>query len=68
MRVLLEIKDNKAQSLMDVLNGLPYVKAKTISIYQADALAQMKDAITELLLVKEGKLKAGNAEDLLNEL
>lgn len=53
---------------MDVLNGLPYVKAKTISIYQADALAQMKDAITELLLVKEGKLKAGNAEDLLNEL
>ena len=68
MRVLLDIKDNKAQSLLDVLNGLPYVKTKTLSNYQAEAIEQMKEAIDELHLVKTGKLKARNASDLLNEL
>jgi len=67
MRVLLDIKDNKAQSLLDVLNGLPYVKTKTLSNYQAEAIEQMKEAIDELHLVKAGKLKARNASDLLNE-
>jgi len=68
MRVLLEIKDHKAQSLMDVLKGLSYVKTKTLSNYQAEAIEQMKEAIDELHLVKAGKLKARNATDLLNEL
>jgi hypothetical protein len=68
MRVLLDIKDNKAQSLLEVLKGLSYVKTKTLSNYQADAIEQMKEAIDELNLVKSGKLKARNAQDLLNEL
>ena len=68
MRVVLDIKDNKAQSLLDVLKGLPYVKTKTLSNYQAEAIEQMKEAIDELHLVKTGKLKARNASDLLNEL
>ena len=31
MRVLLDIQDNKAMSLLEVLKGLSYVKTKTIS-------------------------------------
>lgn len=31
MKVLLDIKDNKALHLMEMLKSLPYVKAKTIS-------------------------------------
>ena len=68
MKVLLDIKDQKAQSLLEVLKGLSYVKTRTLTNYQSEALEQMKDAIEELKLVKEGKLKARNAEDLLNEL
>ena len=68
MKVLLDIRDNKAQSLLDVLNGLPYVKTKTLSNYEADALEQVKIAVEELKLVKQGKLKARDAKDLLNEL
>ncbi len=68
MRVLLDIKDNKAQSLLEVLKGLSYVKTKTITSYQAEAIEQMKEALDELHLVKAGKLKARNATDLLNEL
>ena len=30
MKVLLEIPDHKASSLVDVLNSIPYVKAKKI--------------------------------------
>jgi len=68
MKVLLDIRDNKAQSLLEVLNGLPYVKTKTLSNYEAGALEQLKTAIEELKLAKEGKLKARNAQDLLDEL
>ena len=67
MKVLLDIRDSKAQSLLEVLNGLPYVKTKTLSNYQAGALEQVKTAIEELKLVQEGKIKARDAKDLLNE-
>ena len=30
MKVLLDIPDNKASSLLDVLNSIPYVKTKKI--------------------------------------
>ena len=32
MKVLLDIKDNKAHHLMEVLKGLSYVKAKTLNL------------------------------------
>jgi hypothetical protein len=31
MKVLLDIENTKAKSLLDVLNGLPYVKTKKIT-------------------------------------
>jgi hypothetical protein len=31
MKVILDIKDNKASHLLEVLKGLSYVKVKTIS-------------------------------------
>ena len=48
MKVLLDIKDQKAQSLLEVLKGLSYVKTRTLTNYQSEALEQMKDAIEEL--------------------
>jgi len=68
MRVLLDIKDNKAASLMEVLKGLPYVKAKTISDEKALLIEEIKEAVENLKLVRKGKLKARPAKDLLNEL
>jgi hypothetical protein len=68
MKVLLDIKDNKAQSLLDVLNSLPYVKTKTISIEKATILEELKESVDNLQLVRKGKLKARPARELLNEL
>jgi hypothetical protein len=68
MKVLLDIKDNKAAHLLEVLKGLSYVKAKTISDEKAMLMEEIKEAVENLALVRKGKLKARPAKDLLNEL
>jgi hypothetical protein len=57
MKVLLDIKDNKALHLMEVLKSLPYVKAKTISEEKALLIEEIKEAVEELKLIRQGKLK-----------
>ena len=68
MKVLLDIKDDKAMPLLEVLKGLPYVKAKTISQDKALMMEQIKDAVDELTLIRKGKLKGISAKQLLDEL
>jgi len=68
MKVLLDIPDNMAASLMAVLKSIPHIKAKTISTHKAEVLEGIKEAVEEMNLIKKGKLKARNAEDLFNEL
>ena len=61
MKVLLDIKDSKVPFVMELLESLSFVKAKTILTYKAEVLANLKDAVEELNLIKEGKLKGKNA-------
>lgn len=68
MKVLLDIKDNKAMHLLEVLKGLSYVKTTTITNEKALLMEEIKEAVENLSLVREGKLKARPAKDLLNEL
>lgn len=68
MKVLLDIKDTKAQFVMELLKSFSFVKAKPLTPYKADVLEGIKEAVEEMKLVKAGKLKARNAEDLFNEL
>ncbi len=68
MKVLLDIKDSKAPYLMEVLKGLSYVKAKQLTPYKAKVLKDIREAVKEMKLIKEGKLKGRNAEDLFDEL
>lgn len=68
MKVLLEIKDNKAEHLIEVLKGLSYVKTKMISNEKALLIEELKEAVDNLNLAKKGKLKLKPARELLNEL
>ena len=68
MKVLLDIKDSKALYLLEVLKGLSYVKTKELTPYKAEVLEGIKEAVEEMKLIKKGKIKARNAEDLFNEL
>ena len=68
MRVLLDIKDNKAIHLMEVLKSLPYVKTKTISNEKAIIIEEIKEAVDNLALAKKGKLKLKSARAFYNHL
>ncbi len=68
MKVLLDIKDSKVQFVMELLQNLPYVKAKPLSDEKAQLMSEIREAVENLKLVKRGKLKARPAKELLDEL
>lgn len=69
MRLLLEIKDiKKAQSLLEVLENLTFVKTTRLLSEKESTINDIKSSISELNKVKKGKLKARPIEDLINEL
>jgi hypothetical protein len=68
MKILLDIPDKKASSLMDVLNSISYVKAKPLTEEKAILMKELREAVEEMQLIRAGKKKARNAEDFLNEL
>ncbi len=68
MKVLLDIKDDKAGFLLEILRSLSFVKTKSLSDEKALLLSELKEAVDEMKLVKAGKRKGRKIEDLLNEL
>lgn len=68
MKILLEIKDNKASFIMELLNNFSFVKVKKLTDEKTELISDIREAIEELKLIKEGKKEARNAEDFINEL
>ena len=69
MKIILDIRDEKASFIMEVLKNFKDIReAKLISNYKADVLEGLQDAIQEVRQIKQGKLKGIAANDLLNEL
>ena len=65
MRVTIDIQDNHAIHVLDVLKSI-----STISIVETEEklLNSLKQSFNELKKVKQGKLKTRPAQDLLDEL
>ncbi len=69
MKILLDIKDSKATFFMEVLKNFSFVREATpLSDAKAELMQDIREAVEELKLVRAGKLKARDAEDLINEL
>ncbi len=68
MKVLLDIKDEKAIHLLEVLKSLPYVKTRKLTESKAELMSEIRDAVENLNLVKQGKIKARPVQELLDEL
>ncbi len=68
MKLLLDIKDEKVDFVMELLHNLPFVKAKPLSPYKTEVLEGIKEAVDEMQLIKAGKLKGRPAKELFNEL
>ena len=68
MKLILEIKESKADMLLSLLKDLPYVKVQPMDESGSRFLSELQEAVEELKLIKAGKLKGRPAEELLNEL
>lgn len=69
MKILLDIKDSKAPFFMELLKNFSFVKKATpLSDAKAELMQDIREAVEELKLFREGKLQARNAEGLIDEL
>lgn len=68
MKVLLEIKDDKAAFVLEVLRNFSFVKAKPLSAKKAQLLEEIAEAVHNVNLAKSGKLKPRTLTELLDEL
>lgn len=68
MKVILDLPDNRAISLLEVLKSISFVKVETISPEKATFFNELKSSIDEVVLAKQGKIKLKSADELLNEL
>lgn len=68
MKILLDIKDEKAAFIMELLNNFKFVKAKPLTPHNAEVLEGLKEAVEQVNLAKQGKVKLKSARNLLDEL
>lgn len=68
MKVLLDIKDSKVPFVMELLSSFNFVKAKALTDEKSALIVDIKEAVEELKLVKQGKLNGIPAKELLDEL
>lgn len=69
MKVLFDIKDNKAQALLEILKVLSSVKFKILTEKEKkEILNGIKQKFKEAKLIRAGKCKAKLMKQLLDEL
>jgi hypothetical protein len=68
MKLILDIKDDKAAFIIELLSNFKFVKAKPLTPYKADVLEGLKEAVEEVNQIKAGKKKAQPLSEFLNEL
>ncbi|MDH5400269.1 MAG: hypothetical protein OEX02_19100 [Cyclobacteriaceae bacterium] len=68
MKILLDIKDDKAAFIIELLSNFKFVKTKPLTPYKAGVLEGLKEAVEQVNLSKQGKVKLKSARQLLDEL
>jgi hypothetical protein len=72
MKVVVDIKDNKAEFFLELVKSLDFVKKVETETERAptkkEILAGIKQAVKEVNLIKAGKMKGIPARQLLDEL
>jgi len=67
MKVILDVKDDKASFFMELLKNFSFVKTKPLT-KKDEFLEGLKESVEQVKLAKQGKIKLKSAEELLNEL
>jgi len=69
MKVLVDIRNEaKVPFVMEFLESQSYIKTKTFSDEAASLMEDLKQAMDEVKLHQQGKIKLKTAQELLNEL
>jgi len=68
MKILLDIKDEKAAFVIELLKNFKFVKVKPLTPYKAEVLEGLKEAVEEINQIKTGKKKAIPLSVFLDEL
>ena len=68
MKLLLDVKENKAAFVMELLRSFRFIKTEAISAEKALLIKELKQAGKELALYKNGKLELRSIDEILNEL
>lgn len=68
MKLILDIKDEKAAFIIELLKNFKFVKTQPLSSYKAEILEGLNEAIEEVNQVKLGKKEAQPLREFLNEV
>ena len=68
MKAVLDIKDNRASFVMELLGSFSFVKIRPITNNKALLLSEIRDAVDTVNLIKKSKIQARPAKELLNEI
>jgi len=68
MKLLLDIKEDKAAFFLEMLQNFSFVKTTKLTDSKAEFLQEFKEAVNEVKLAKEGKINLQSARDFLHEL
>ena len=69
MKILIDIKDSKVAFFLEVLKNFSFVKKATpLTSEDADLMESIQAAVSEINSIKEGKLSAGSAQELIDDL
>ena len=68
MDFLVTVEDSKAPFFLELMKNLRAVKTKRLTPENAAILEGLKNAIEEVKLAREGKLKLTSAREFLREL
>jgi hypothetical protein len=68
MKILLDIKDDKAPFIIELLNNFKFVKTQPLTSDKAEAIEGLRHAIQQVNDDKRGKIRLKSARQLLDEL
>jgi len=72
MKVILDIKDNKAAAFINFIKSLDFINIRSQEDYEEptkkEILESIESGLKQVQLHKEGKIKLQSARDFLDEL
>lgn len=68
MKLVVEVADNRAAFVKELLDSLSFDKTKTITLTKAPFLEELRKSVEEVSLAKKGKVKLQPAREFLHAL